>query len=148
MWWWDQLIEDRIEAAQAKGLFDNLRGQGKPLELEPGSGPEWLANHLLRQAGMLPDWLQLRKVIHEERPRVLATLREYEERAATLDPSDPGDRAILNRLEQRYVEAARQINQKIDEHNLRCPSLAHELSRFPEDAIARWRRRAARAQQR
>lgn len=143
MWWWDRLIEDRVETAKEKGLFDNLRGQGKPLALEPGSGEEWLANHLLREAGMLPDWLELRKLIHKERPRVLAALREYDEQAAVLDPRRPGDRAILDRLAQRYVEAAREINRKIDEHNLRCPSIDHELIRFPEDAITRRRRRAA-----
>ena len=142
MWWWDQLIENRVEESREKGLFENLRGQGRPLKLEPGSGPEWLANHLLRENDMLPDWLQLRKEIHEERPRVIAALQEYDEQATVLDPRRPRDRAILDRLEQRYVQAAREINRKIDEHNLRCPSIHHELVRFPEDAIARRRRRA------
>lgn len=137
MWWWDSLIEDRVKSAQRKGLFENLRGQGKPLNLDEGSGEEWLANHLLKEAGVLPEWLQLRKEIHAERPAVLAALREYREKARVLDPRDPGHAAILARLEEQYVARATEINKKIDLHNLRCPSIAHEWPRFREDALRR-----------
>lgn len=141
MWWWDQLIENKIETAHEKGLFKNLRGEGKPLKLDDGSGKEWLANHLLHQAGVLPEWLQLRKEIYPEREVVNAALQAYFDEARRLDPNNSGHRAILARLEERYVQLARKINRKIDEHNLRCPSIAHELVRYPEDAIARRRAR-------
>ena len=140
MWWWERLIEDRVQSAQERGLFDNLRGQGKPLELDDGSSADWLANHLLREAGVLPDWLQLRKEIHAARPAVVAALQEYAAAESRLDPYHPGHAAILRRLEGRYIELARDINRRIDEHNLRCPSMAHELVRFQEDAATRLRR--------
>lgn len=141
MWWWDKLIEDRIQTAHEKGLLKNLEGEGKPLKTDDGHGKEWLANHLLRQADVLPEWLQLRKDIDALRPEVVAALREYRDRAGELDPYHPGDRAILDRLEARYVAKARAINLKIDGHNLRCPSIDFELPRFREDVIARERER-------
>ncbi|HET9015468.1 MAG TPA: DUF1992 domain-containing protein, partial [Thermomicrobiaceae bacterium] len=125
MWWWDRLIEDRIQSAEERGLFDNLKSQGKPLRLDDGSGEEWLANHLLREAGALPDWLELRKEIHAARPEVVSALREYRDAAERLDRFNPGHAAILRRLEANYVKLAREINRRIDEHNMRCPSMRH-----------------------
>ncbi len=142
MAWLDRLIDEKIKAAQERGAFDRLAGAGKPLQLDDESGGEdWLANHILREAGALPEWLQLRKEIYEERPRVIAALREYQAYERSLDTSLPGHRAILARLEERYRKLAAELNAKIDLHNVRCPSIAHELPRQPEDYIARLRRR-------
>ena len=140
MWWWDQLIEKRIKTAQDQGKFDNLKGEGKPLP-DDGSQPgeRWAANHLLKQAGVLPDWLELRRQIHEERPAVVEAMREYQRYAAQVSDQTPGDRAILRRLEENYISLATAINRKIDEHNIRCPTMADELVRFPEDALSRSR---------
>ncbi len=145
--WWDRLIEERIKAAQERGEFRNLSGEGRPLPRDDEASSEyWAAHRLLRKNGLLPDWLQLRKEIWEERQVVRAALDEYRDAAARLDPQNPGHVAILQRLERRYRELARQINLKIDLHNIRCPSIAHELIRFPEDLIERERARASRAQ--
>ncbi len=140
MWWWDRVIDDKIKTAQDHGAFDNLANHGRPLpnDGEP-SGEDWLANHLLREAGVLPAWLQLRKDIYHERDGVLAALREYDEERQRLNPVDPRHQAILVRLEERYSARAREINKKIDEHNLRCPSISLEILRFQEDWIRRRR---------
>ncbi len=140
LWWWDRIIDDEVKTAQDNGAFDNLRGTGKPLadDGEP-AGEDWLANHLLRQARVLPTWLQLRKEIHENRPRVLGALKEYEQTRERLDPTNLKHSAILVRLEERYMEHAEEINKKIDEHNLRCPSISLEIPRFQEDLIRRRR---------
>jgi len=140
MWWWDRVIDDKIKAAEENGAFANLSGQGKrlPDDGEP-AGEDWLANHLLRQAGVLPTWLQLRKEIHQERPSVLEALREYDLQRERLNPLDIRHSAILVRLEERYAARAREINKRIDEHNLRCPSIHLEIPRFQEDLIRRRR---------
>ena len=135
-----------IRQAEAEGHFDNLPGQGKPL---PPANPyealdEWaLANHILKQSGFLPDWLQLRKEVEEERPAVVAALDAYRRQREVLDPRDPVDAAALRRLEERYVALATAINRKIDEHNLRRPGAVAELARFQQDAIARLRARGS-----
>ncbi|MCS7051786.1 MAG: DUF1992 domain-containing protein [Thermomicrobium sp.] len=143
MFWLDRLIEERIRAAQEQGAFRNLRGEGQPLPDEPGSPNEaWAALRVLKKHGLLPDWLQLRKEISAERPLVRAAWDEYWRAVEERDWNDPANRALLRRLAWRYRELARALNRKIDEHNLRCPSMAHELVRFPEDMIEReWRRR-------
>lgn len=140
MWWWDRVIDDKIKTAQEKGVFENLKNNGRPL-LDDGeaTGENWLANHLLRQAGLLPTWLQLRKEIYVERAGVLEALHEYEGERARLNPLDLRHAAILVRLEERYAEMAAEANKKIDEHNLRCPSISLEIPRFQEDLIYRRR---------
>jgi hypothetical protein len=122
-----------------------LPGQGHPLppDDEPLS-ENWAAHHLLKKHQLLPDWLQLRKEIYQERQIVRRAWDEYWEAVASGDPNDPAHAAILRRLAWRYRELARALNRKIDQHNLRCPSMAHELVRFPEDMIEReWRRRGS-----
>lgn len=144
MWWWDNLIEERVKQAQEDGHFDRLSNMGKPLPIDEkeGNPDEWAANHVLKEAGVLPDWLQLRKEIHAGRPEVVAALAEYEETQRRLDPSTKGTDAILARLEQIFIRKAKALNVKIDEHNIRCPSIYHEIPRFQEDTIARRRQRA------
>lgn len=140
MLWWDRLIEDKIQTAIDEGAFDRLPGYGKKLadDLEPAD-EEWLGNHILHTNGMLPTWLQLRKDIHLGRPAVINASREYEEANERLDRSHPGHAAILDRLEERYVARAREVNKYIDEHNVRCPSIMLELPRFQEDILRRLR---------
>lgn len=137
-------LDEQIAQATAEGQFDNLRGQGKPLP-KAGSLEDlddmWLGHHILKEAGFLPDWLQLRKEIFEERPAVAAALDAYRERRRSADPANPSEAEALRRLAERYVALAREINKKIDEHNLQRPSAVPELVRFMEDAIQRERGR-------
>ncbi len=59
----DKLVEVRIEAAQARGEFDNLPGAGRPVPLgDDALVPEELraAYRLLKNAGYLPAAMQLR----------------------------------------------------------------------------------------
>ena len=63
-----KLAEEKIAAAIERGEFDDLPGQGKPLELDDNSNvPEELraAYRLLKNAGYLPPEMALRKEIRE-----------------------------------------------------------------------------------
>jgi hypothetical protein len=60
----ERIVETRLQEAAEKGLFDDLPGAGKPLELEDLSGvpAELRASYLvLKNAGYLPEEMQLRK---------------------------------------------------------------------------------------
>lgn len=62
-----RIAEERIREAQQAGLFDNLPGKGKPLEIEDLRWvPEELriGYHILKNAHVLPPEAQLRKDIH------------------------------------------------------------------------------------
>lgn len=64
--WMASIAEERIREAQRKGEFDNLPGAGKPLVEEDWTGvPEDLriSFKMLKNAGMLPEEMQLRKDI-------------------------------------------------------------------------------------
>jgi len=62
----DGLVEQRIRTAMADGVFDDLPGKGRPLVLDDDSlVPEdmRLAHRVLKNAGYLPEQLQLRSEI-------------------------------------------------------------------------------------
>ena len=62
--WIRRIAEEKINEAIKEGAFDNLPGAGKPLELDDDSRvPEDLraSYRLLKNAGVLPEEMQLRK---------------------------------------------------------------------------------------
>ena len=66
MFRFQRLAERKIREAELKGEFDNLPGQGKPLNLEDESNiPEdlRLAYKILKNANCLPPELELKKEI-------------------------------------------------------------------------------------
>lgn len=136
----DTWLDAQIRVAQEQGLFDNLAGHGKPLSWDATddlAGEHWLGNHVLKQAGFLPDWLEARKEIAAERPAAEAALAEYRKESRHLNAANPNDAALLARLENRYVALVTVLNKKIDTHNHRCPD-GQQIPRMPEDATRRW----------
>ena len=71
----EDVVEQRIRAAQKKGEMDNLPGSGKPLNLEDMAIPEEyrMAHRVLKNAGFLPPEVSLRKKI-ESVETLLASL--------------------------------------------------------------------------
>jgi hypothetical protein len=63
-----RLADRRIEDAMREGKFDNLPGNGKPLDLEPMPAEEnarlmWWAIRLMKNNDVTPDEVRLRKQI-------------------------------------------------------------------------------------
>lgn len=80
----DQLVEQRVAEAQARGEFDELPGQGKPLALDDDAmvPAELRAGYrLLKNAGYLPPQLQLRGEIHEVE-QLIRQARAVEQKAS------------------------------------------------------------------
>lgn len=72
----DRAIEEIIQAAMARGEFDNLPGAGKPLNLDDYfSMPEdeRMAWAMLRNAGYAPEEVQLLHDIEELKQKLSAT---------------------------------------------------------------------------
>ncbi len=62
----EDLVEQRVRTAMADGVFDDLPGKGRPLVLDDDSlVPEdmRLAHRVLKNAGFLPEELELRREI-------------------------------------------------------------------------------------
>ena len=89
-----RVVEERIREAQKDGAFDNLPGQGKPLQLEDQSlVPEDLrmAYHILKNAHVLPPEAEVQKEIH-----TLQDLLKYVE--------EEGERrALLKEIEWKFI---------------------------------------------
>ncbi|KAF5371287.1 hypothetical protein D9758_004245 [Tetrapyrgos nigripes] len=62
---WTGLIEDKIERARSRGVFNNLNGRGKPLvttteERNPFiAREEFLMNRIVQRHGAAPPWVEL-----------------------------------------------------------------------------------------
>ena len=64
---WDEWIEDEIQKAQQRGEMDNLPLQGKPIEIyRTDVNPEYdLAFSRLKNAGIMPAWMELEREIRQ-----------------------------------------------------------------------------------
>ena len=144
---WDTLINRRIEEAMQRGDFDNLRGKGKPLDVnpEPHVPPELqMANSLLKNNDLSPAWISDRAavlgVIERFRTRLAEAAADFAQ--ARAEATTPQRLQQLDELWGRYVEAWRaevqEINKRILTQNLKQPVTFLEI--FPlrlEDELRR-----------
>jgi len=75
----ETIAENRIRAAQDEGLFNNLPGQGKPLNLDDDRGvPEdlRLTFKILKNAGCLPVEMELSRQVHNLRQLLKTAIEE------------------------------------------------------------------------
>ena len=95
----DDIVEQRITEAAARGDFDDLPGAGRPLAPEPDDpfvAPELrMAYRILKNAGYIPEEVRLRREIGhvEELMRTAYGAEERSDAARRL-------RVLLARLEQ------------------------------------------------
>ncbi|MEY8834174.1 DUF1992 domain-containing protein [Phaeobacter italicus] len=66
------LINARIEKAEAEGAFDNLAGAGKPLPKVDDPENE-LVNRLVRESGGVPEFVSLSRTLAELRQQLAET---------------------------------------------------------------------------
>jgi hypothetical protein len=109
-----KIVEERIRQAQRDGLFDNLPGKGKPLELDDDSRilPALRASfRILKNAGILPPEMQLRREISslrqmlelvEDEEEAKDLVREINERI--LESNIIGGFSVQGGMDQVYAE--------------------------------------------
>ena len=94
--WIDQQIAD----AEKRGVFDNLPGAGKPLNLKPGGdedyGQAWIRDYARREGVPAEEFL----------PTPLKLRKEIERLAETVEqmPSEEEVRSVVADLNRRIVE--------------------------------------------
>jgi Domain of unknown function (DUF1992) len=120
--WIDQQVAD----AERRGVFDDLPGKGKPLNIKPGAadgdyGQAWLRDYARREGvpaeEMLPTPLRLRR----ELERLAETAREF-------------------RSEAEVREAAADLNRRIVEwRRIPLGPPVHVRLANADDLVARWR---------
>ncbi len=137
------IAERKIQEAMADGAFDNLPGKGLPLDLDPDAGtpPELRAAHrILKNANVVPDWIQLDKDLRASIAECRGMRIELE-----MDCRKLGHREKQMAV-QRYVTAMKSVNDDILKYNLLSPTctqrhlpfrIEEEKARLRETAFER-----------
>jgi hypothetical protein len=113
---WESLVERQIRGAMDEGAFDDLpyRGERLPLEDDSAAGEWAMAHRMLRNAGMVPPWIESDK----EARKHLAALEALIERAPSISVASP--RRARKELDRLVAEA----NRAIARVNSEAPTLA------------------------
>jgi DnaJ homolog subfamily C member 28 len=144
---WADLVSQRIEEAIRHGLFDNLPGRGKPLELRRDPyvpEDQQMAHTLLRNNNLVPAWISERKAVLAAIERLRAKLAASAgfARQELANTQDEADRTRLAQAWSRWkAEWQREIaalNKRIVTLNLQQPADHLEVYQLRlEDELAR-----------
>ena len=132
---WESLIDKKIREAMERGEFDNLEGQGEPIDLSenPYEDPDWRTAHrMLRNAGFAPSWIEERKDIDAELAVARSNLaRVWGIRRNARDTEHERSAAVRwqNALET-FREKVDELNRRINAWNLKAPAVAFQRKRI------------------
>jgi hypothetical protein len=140
---WIEIIADRkIRDAQEEGVFDNLPGKGQPLNLDfdPRVPPEQRAAYrLMKEARLVPGWIEIEKDIRERFEKLSAALDEFSVRReeavrALSEPRRREDEELLDRRRDLFLlqtaQASWELNRIIDRFNLLVPIQSRQRLRI------------------
>jgi hypothetical protein len=116
-----------------EGVFDDLPGKGKPLNLEqfPYQDPDWrVAHHLLKSSGFSLPWIERLGEINEK----LRVARQYLEIAWARQQGTNSSPEIKDGNQMEWLSAIDQfkiqlkvINDQIHTYNLEVPNLQFQI---------------------
>lgn len=135
----EKIAEEKIKAAMEAGLFDNLRGKGKPLNLEddPLADPMMAAvGRILQNEGLSLPWIEMRRDIEADlqaERQKLEAARAWQRTARTVGISPSLMRSEWNRAAAEFQAAAGPLNRRIRDYNLQVP--APVFQRPPIDIV-------------
>ena len=87
----DDPVEMKIRKAMAEGEFDNLKGKGKPLDLDKYSQISEhtrIAYHVLRNADFVPEEVRLKKEMEELKEQIKECKSEDEKETLMKELAD------------------------------------------------------------
>lgn len=142
---WRDVVGQRVEEAMRNGAFDNLRGHGKPLNLQRDPfipEEQQMAYQIMKDNDLVPAWIDDRNEVLREIEQLRAEVRTTVEhvRAQWEASPRPETRMRLEQFWQNTIEhwtgQFRKLNSRITTVNLKQPldfleiikpSLEHEL---------------------
>lgn len=132
---WNDLMEDLIEDGRRRGLFEDLPGKGKPLDLDANiyEGSNTLANQIMKANDIKPVWLAQRigvaEKIDELRQEMSRTWERYH--AAFTHAQGESHRQALtigwDDQCQRWQTNIDRLNKEIETYNLKRPAGQMEI---------------------
>lgn len=138
---WNDLIEDLIEDGRRRGLFEDLPGKGKPLDLEQNiyEGSSALANQLMKANDIKPVWLSQRIRVSEDIDEFRVEIRRTWALYRASFEQSPGDthRQALSLgwddICRRWQKSIEKLNNEIETYNLKRPNGQMELLKLRLD---------------
>lgn len=131
---WKSLVDQMLDSARDAGTFDNLPGNGKPLQLEDDShipSEMKLAHKMLKEHDLTPEWIMQGKDIDALRERLLADMRKgwrlFQGAQADADRSNmplhnrKRNESTWQRTQETYRTTALRLNREIMTYNLKVP---------------------------
>jgi len=125
------LVEEQIRKAREKGAFDQLEGEGKPLNLEESScvpAEMHMAFKILKDNGFAPYWIELGKEIDQDIKTLWDQVDKFQRYCNIFwveKPAVIARRRFQKKKELFYYERKldfERINKKIINYNLHCPT--------------------------
>lgn len=121
------LIEEIIQEGQESGLFDNLPGKGKPLNLNknPYAPDMELANELLKENDLPPAWILQRNDVLAEIAKLRTEIEQqwtWYQQAFAMPSANKGKLTI--RWDDRclqWIDTIAALNKSIESFNLKRP---------------------------
>jgi DnaJ family protein C protein 28 len=138
---WQFIIERAIEDARKQGKFDNLPGEGKPLELEqnPYEDPTWrTAYRMLKNNDFTLPWIEARQEIDARWDKAKTRLVRgwlWYTKQREVDGDTVWLRREWRRMENEFRVEIDEINEKIRMYNLQTPSTRFEKIRINADVV-------------
>ncbi len=127
---WQGLVEQRIQDGMARGLFDNLHGMGRPLNLyDDAFVPDdmRMAFRVLRSNNLAPLWIEVNREIHEDIARLQRMRMTAQQRWPRLTWHQ------RERLREEYGDRVKEINGKIINYNIMAPSSSVNMGLLLKD---------------
>jgi len=131
------MIEEKIQRAIEDGAFKELPGKGKPIQFDGDqnrNSEHWLVNKVLKNADLLPPWLELDKEIRSNLETLEQILLKHSEFLKEQKQSLLQDNRLLKQKnylksligrhqsqKKQYIELLLSINPKIKKMNLLVP---------------------------
>jgi DnaJ family protein C protein 28 len=142
---WSDMMDDIIDEAISEGLFDNLPGKGKPLNLttNPFSPETELAHQLLKANDFTLPWITERaallETIDDLRDRVSRQWTKYQDEFLVTE--NKSIQISLNlgwaRKIEQWSQEIRDLNIQIAEANLKQPAKPLEIIKISLDSELR-----------
>ena len=132
-------IDEIIQNAIKDGAFDQLPGQGKPLDWDQHSPVEddWqLAHHLLKENGFPPEFIETRQSIESDLAAARADLkRAFDWKNKAIEASEDPEFADGQwaKAKSTFESGVGNLNKKIRDYNLNIPS--QSFYRAPIDLL-------------
>jgi DnaJ family protein C protein 28 len=124
----DRAIESIIQNAMERGVFENLPGKGKPLDLRenPMVAREWrTAYAMLEKEGFALPWMEDRKEIEKDLKAAQQHLKRtwmWRQRRLASGDNSPVVEQEWRRAKARFSDEVIELNKRVEAYNAQIPS--------------------------